>query len=164
MGFNRTRTSQLCAPIVYITAALLIGLAGSAHAADTVQVVHARKLHFKALGRADHFLRDQLHRSSQNWHWIGVYAKQIAVLSKDLPTWFPAGSGQGHGVDTRASRAIWKKPAAFARAAHRMTIVADRITVDAAKHNVNALAFDDRALGHSCDSCHRAFRTRRHWW
>ena len=164
MGFNSFLASHLRVAIVWISAALLMSLAGGAHAAGIASIVHARKAHFKTLGRTDRFLRDDLHRSPPHWHRIQVHAKQIALLAKELPTWFPAGSGQGHHVDTEASRAIWEKPAAFARVAQRMTISADKITRDADDHNLNALAFDARRLGQSCASCHRAFRTRYHWW
>lgn len=164
MGFNRTRTCRLRNQFVWITAALLMSLAGGANATGIAQIVHARKEHFKTLGRTDKFLRDEMHRSPPDWHWIQVYAKQIAVLSNDLPTWFPAGSGKGHGVATRASQEIWAKPAAFAQAAQRMKVSADDLTRDAAKHDLHALAFDARKLGQSCGSCHRAFRTRSNWW
>lgn len=164
MAFNRTRTSRVRVPFLCITAALLMSLAGGANAADLAQIVHARKEHFKELGRNDKFLRDEMHRSPPDWHWIQVYAKRIDTLSNALPNWFPAGSGKGHGVATRASQEIWKKPAAFARAAQRMKISADNITRDAAKHDLHALAFDARKLGQSCGSCHRAFRTRSNWW
>ncbi|AOU96994.1 hypothetical protein BI364_02305 [Acidihalobacter yilgarnensis] len=164
MGFNSFRSCRRRVPLVCISAALLMSLAGGANAADITQIVHARKAHFKTLGRNDKFLRDEMHRSHPDWHWIGVYAKQIAALSNALPTWFPAGSGKGHGVATQASREIWEKPTAFARAAQRMKISADNLTRDAAKHDLNALAFNARKLGQSCDSCHRVFRTRSSWW
>ncbi|OBS07955.1 hypothetical protein Thpro_022205 [Acidihalobacter prosperus] len=164
MRLNSFRTRHRRIPLACISAALLMSLAGGAQAADVAQIVHARKDHFKALGRNDKFLRDEMHRSPPDWHWIQVYAKQIAALSNALPTWFPAGSGKGHGVATRASREIWAKPAAFARAAQRMKISADNLTRDAARHDFNALAFDARKLGQSCGSCHRAFRTHSSWW
>ncbi len=164
MGFNSFRTCHLRALLAWISVALLIGFAGGANAAGIAQIVHARKAHFKTLGRTYKLLRDQIDRSHPHWRMVQVDARQIAVLSNSLSTWFPAGSGKGHGVGTRASREIWVKPAAFAQATQRMRISAQNLTRDAADHNLHALALDTRRLGQSCASCHRSFRSRSNFW
>ena len=164
MDFNGFRTCRLRDPLLWISVALLMGFAGGANATGIAQIIHARKVHFRTLGRTDKLLRDQMDRSHLNWRLIQVDARQIALLADSLPTWFPAGSGKGHGVGTRASREIWAKPAAFTQAAQRMRISAQNMTRDAADHDLHAFALDTRRLGQSCDSCHRVFRTHSGWW
>ncbi len=164
MGFNGFRTCRLRDPLLWISFALLMGLAGGANATGIAQIIHARKVHFRTLGRTDKFLREQMDRSHPNWRLIRVDTRKIAALADSLPTWFPAGSGKGHGVGTRASPEIWAKPAAFAQAAKRMQISAQNMTRDAADHDLTALALDTRRLGQSCGSCHRGFRTHSNWW
>ncbi|MHB1869982.1 MAG: c-type cytochrome [Steroidobacteraceae bacterium] len=144
--------------------ALVIGAAGSASAAGIAQIVHARQEHLRTMGRLAKSLRDQIWRSHPNWNVVVNDANEIEQLASALPRWFPAGSGKGHGIKTRASAAIWAKPQEFAQAAQRLLKSSQDLAGAAARHDRRALALRSRELGRTCGSCHREFRARSSWW
>ena len=151
-------------PIVLIAALLATGATGCAGAAGLPQLVHARQAHFKSLGRSLKSLRDQIRRSQPDWSIVAADTDRIQHLAGALPTWFPAGSGKGHGVKTRARAAIWAHPRAFAQAARTFLSRAQGLTQAAGGRDRRALALRARALGQACGSCHRRFRARHSWW
>ena len=160
---SRRRTSL-------IGAALLIGIAASASAADhpgpaaVAQIVHARQDHFHALGKATKSLREQIGRANPDWTLVAADANQIEHLAAALPTWFPAGSGQGHGIKTKARAKIWAQPQAFASAAKTLAARAQALAQTVASHDPGALRLRARALGQACGSCHHRFRAHSSWW
>ncbi len=159
-----TRKGTFRPLMLLIAAALVIGAAGSAGAAGIPQIVHARQIHFKTLGKTAKSLRDQIWRSHPNWNVVANDANQIERLASALPSWFPAGSGKGHGIRTRASATIWSQPQQFARAARRLFNRAKDLNQAAAGRNLRALRLRIRALGQACASCHRRFRAHSSWW
>ncbi len=164
MRFIAISHGGLRRPIVLIAALLAIGAAGIAGAAGLPQIVHARQAHFKSLGRSLKSLRDQIRRSQPDWSIVATDADRIQHLAAALPTWFPAGSGKGHGVKTRARAAVWAHPRAFARAARIFLSRAQSLTQAAGGRDRRALELRARALGQACGSCHRRFRARHSWW
>lgn len=151
------RAAMLCA-------LLMAGIPNNAGATDLPQIVHARQEHFRSLGRTSKWLRDQIERSQPDWNRAEYDARRIQKLATALPRWFPAGSGRGHGVKTRARRAIWAHPRQFAQAAQLLFDRAQNLSRAAASHDRRELMVRARALGQACASCHRRFRTRHSWW
>ena len=147
-----------------VGAVLLMGAVASAGAAGALEVIHARQHRLHSLGREFKSLRDRAGDSHPNWSAIAGEANDIERLAAALPGWFPAGSGPGHGVKTRAAAAIWAQPKAFARAARTFLNRARDLQQAAARHDRRALAPRARALGEACGSCHRRFRARGSWW
>jgi cytochrome c556 len=164
MRFIAIKNSSGRRPVLLLGALLAIGIVGSAGATGLPQIVHARQAHFKALGRATKALRDQIRRSHPDWSLVASEASRIERLASALPSWFPAGSGKGHGVRTRARAAIWAHPREFARAARTLLNRAQNLTRAAASHDARALASNSRTLGQACGGCHRRFRARSSWW
>jgi cytochrome c556 len=164
MSINSVRSGTIRWGMLVVCAALMIGAAGRANATATAAIVHARQDHFRMLGRTAKSLRDQMWRVEPDWNLVARDVSEIQRLAKALPTWFPAGSGQGHGVKTKASAVIWTKPQAFTQAAQRLMNDAQTLAQAAASHDVRALRVRERALGRACGSCHRQFRARRSWW
>lgn len=156
--------TRLARRVLLVGAALMLGAAGSASAAGIPQIIHARQANLHRMGRLAKSLRDQIWRSRPNWGIVVSDANQIEQLAAALPNWFPAGSGQGHGIKTRASAAIWAKPQAFAQAAHRLLASSQNLAAAAARHDRRAMALRSRELGRACGSCHREFRARSSWW
>jgi cytochrome c556 len=147
-----------------IGAALFICAAGSACAAGVAQIIHARQRHFHQLARTAHSLRDQIDRSEPNWAVITADANRIDHLASALPSWFPDGSGRGHGVDTRARTVLWTHPREFARFARRLLRRAQNLRQAADSHDLQAVRLGAKRLGQGCDSCHRRFRRSSNWW
>lgn len=147
-----------------ICAALLIGIAGSAHATGIAQIIHARQNHFHQLGRTANSLRDQIGQSRPNWAVLTADANLIDHLASALPSWFPAGSGKGHGVDTRARAAIWIHPREFAKFARQILRRAQNLKQAIGSRDLGAARLRARKLGQGCDSCHRRFRGNSSLW
>lgn len=164
MSFTSIAIGGIRRRIILIGAALTMGAVGSAGAAGLPQIVHARQNHFRALGRLTKSLRDQIDRSRPNWRVVSSDTRRIERLASALPDWFPAGSGKGHGIKTRARAAIWANPREFARAARALLDRAHGLTQAAARHDLRALRLRIRGLGQACDSCHRRFRAHSSWW
>ncbi|MBW4052543.1 MAG: cytochrome c [Proteobacteria bacterium] len=164
MRFIVTPNGGLRRPMLLIAAMLAIAATGVAGAAGIPQIVHARQAHFKSLGRNLKALRDQIRQSHPNWGMAAADANRIERLAAALPTWFPAGSGKGHGVKTRARAAIWSNPRQFAQAARIFLNRAQNLTQAAGGRDRRALGLRARELGQACGSCHRRFRARRSWW
>lgn len=164
MRFIATPHGGFRRPMLLIAALLAIGATGVAGAAGLPQIVHARQARFKSLGRSLKSLRDQIRHSQPDWSIVAADADRIERLASALPTWFPAGSGKGHGVKTRARPAIWSHPRAFAQAARIFLSRARSLTQAAGSHDRRALGLRARALGQACGSCHRRFRARHSWW
>jgi cytochrome c556 len=164
MSRSPARKGSLRPRMLLIATALMIGLAGRAGATGVPQIIRARQGHFKTLGRAAKSLRDQIWRSLPNWNVVTNDTHQIERLAAALPSWFPSGSGKGHGVRTRARAAIWSQPRLFARAAQRFLNRAKGVDQAAASRNLRALRVRIRGLGQTCASCHRRFRAHSSWW
>lgn len=153
-----------------IGVALLIGVAASAGAtgnpspAQIAQIVHARQDHFHALGKATKSLREQIGRANPDWPVIAADTTQIEHLAAALPTWFPAGSGQGHGIKTKARAKIWAQPQAFAAAAKALSSRAQDLAQAVAGRDPRTVRLRARALGQACGSCHHRFRAHSSWW
>ncbi len=144
--------------VMVLAAALSLAVAASAGVIDARQTVKARKEHLKALGKSMKSLRDEAGSWHPNWASIENDAAAVAKGAAALPTWFPAGSGRGDGVKTKALAAIWLKPADFQNASRAFATQADNL-VDAAKtQNVALVRRQAKAVGRTCGGCHRRFR------
>jgi cytochrome c556 len=157
---------RLARPMHALAISALLAVSAGAHAgtASLQQIVHARQEHFHMLGRTAKSLRDQIVRSHPDWTVVSDDAHRLQQLAAQLPSWFPAGSGQGHGVKTRARALIWRDPRAFARAAHALFSRARDLSRAAATHDRRTMLLEFRALGHACGSCHSRFRAHGSWW
>jgi len=146
-----------------IGAALIIGAAGAAGATGVAPIIHARQRHFHELSRTAHAFREQIGRSHPNWAALTAEASRIDRLASALPSWFPAGSGKGHGVDTRARALIWTHPRQFARFARAFLRRAQNLKESVRSRDLRAVRLRARRLGQSCGSCHRRFRGSGSW-
>ena len=147
-----------------IGTALIICAAGTAGATGVATIIHARQRHFHELSRTAHALRDQIDRSHPNWAAVTADARRIDRLASALPSWFPAGSGKGHGVETRARTVIWTHPLQFARFARQLLRRAQDLKESIDSRDLRAVRLRARRLGQSCGSCHRRFRGSGSWW
>jgi cytochrome c556 len=92
------------------------------------------------VSRTDHLTRD---------------AAALAELTRDIPTLFPEGSGDG---DTRALPDIWADWAKFEEAAKTTHERAQELAAVAEGGDVAAVGPALGALGKACGGCHKPFR------
>jgi cytochrome c556 len=121
-------------------------------------VIKARQAHLKEMGGAMKAIGDQLKSGAVDNAAVTTAAGKIDLLAKDLPSWFPAGTGPEAGVKTAAKPEIWAKPADFKAAADRLADEADKLVAVAAMGDAAAIGGQLQATGKACGSCHKQFR------
>jgi cytochrome c556 len=138
------------------------GLNAAPPAPDAVQkVVDARVAHYKEINKAAKAIHDEFGQPQPNLANVGDNARVIEALAKQIPTWFPQGTGQQPGVKSEALPVIWQqfptfrqRAAGLAGAAHQLAAVAGSGNLDATK-----AAFGN--LGAACKACHDTFREKK---
>jgi cytochrome c556 len=131
-------------------------LAQSARSAE--ESVAFRREHFRQVGGAFKAVNDEVRAGRPDLHRLHANAQTLARLSGDLPTWFPAGSGVGNGLRTRAKAEIWSNSVGFAERAGAFRAAAQDLSNAAAGGDIVAIRTQTRALGARCASCHTDFR------
>jgi cytochrome c556 len=137
---------------------LALALAPAAAMANAAAAIEARQANFKAIGRANKAIQDELKKPRPSVEVIRENAAALERAAQQIPRGFPAGSGPEAGVKTEALPAIWRDPQGFSEAAGR-NLAAVRALRAAAEAGdlarVRAAAGD---VGPTCKACHDRFR------
>jgi cytochrome c556 len=144
----------------------VIGLAaaGAALAQDAApttpggKAVLARQAHYKDLGQAFGGLNGELRKETPDKAGIAAGATTAAALAKELPSWFPKGSGPEAGVKTAAKAEIWTDAAGFAVAAGKLADETAKLQQVATAGDLDAIKAQARATGGACKNCHDTYR------
>jgi len=146
--------------MLVLTAALVLpGVSGAAYAQLSVQeVIEARHNGFQETGAAFKSINDQLRSSTPIKFVIQRAARTIVTSAHAIADWFPAGSGPGPGLDTKARAGIWTDAAAFQAAQANLIREADLMAAAAAGDDFARMRAQARAMGGACSACHRQFR------
>ena len=153
---------------VFLASFVVIGSAAfgqlMAAAPDPVavqKVVDARVAHYKEIGKAAKGIKDELAGSQPNLSTVRASAAVIEALAKQIPGWFPNGSGAQPGVKTEALPTIWQQTPLFRQRAAGLAGAAHQISVAAATGNVEATRAAAGHLGDACKACHDTFREKK---
>jgi cytochrome c556 len=141
-------------------AALALGAAGAALAADMTSVIQARQAHYKEIGKASKGIYDELNKPTPQVSVIQGYAHQLDTLAPQISSWFPVGSGPESGVKTHAKAEIWSRPAAFKSAGDGFAAAAHHFDATAAAGDVGAIRAEYPSLTKTCGTCHTQFRAK----
>jgi cytochrome c556 len=96
---------------------------------------------------------------SKDYVAIETKAKDLMGSSDRIVGSFPKGSTTGK---TRATAAIWEKPDVFAKDAKALGAAASELADAAKAKNDDAIAVKMKALGATCDTCHKEFRAAKY--
>lgn len=122
----------------------------------------ARHENFEAMGDAFKSINDELKGQAPDAQKVRTAAATVALKAKDLPTWFPAGSGPADGMKTDAKAEVWTKAAEFSDQATKFLGAADKLltSADAFASGQPVAALQDavKEAGGSCKSCHEKFK------
>ncbi|MEM7569186.1 MAG: cytochrome c [Pseudomonadota bacterium] len=132
---------------------------GAASAGEGVAaIMEARHEAFEKLGKTFKTISDQLRSGSPDLSIVQPAAASVPEITKDMETWFPAGSGPESGIKTDALAAIWEKPEEFAAkiAAHKTA--AASLGAAAGTGDIGAITAAFKATGATCGSCHDSFK------
>jgi cytochrome c556 len=146
--------------------ALTAGLmpAAGAIAQDTApttpggKAVVARQAHYKDLNKAFGAIGAELRKDAPDKAAIAANATAAAGLAKDVPTWFPKGSGPEAGVKTAAKAEIWTDAAGFEAAATKLRDETAKLQQAATGGDIDAVKAQFRATAGACKNCHDSYR------
>lgn len=145
-------------------AVLGLAVAGAALAQDAAlstpggKAALARQAHYKELAKAFGALNGELRKDAPDKALILANATTAAALAKDLPSWFPKGSGPEAGVKTAAKAEIWADAAGFAAAAGKLADETAKLQQAATAGDLDAIKAQARATGGACKTCHDSYR------
>ncbi|MGH7009358.1 MAG: c-type cytochrome [Caulobacteraceae bacterium] len=154
------RSTRSIAFAVGLAASLAAGLALAA-GMDASQVVKQRQAHMKAMGAAGKALVDQLRSGKPDPSIIKAQSAKIDASARDLPTWFPVGSGPQPGIKTRALAKIWSDPSGFRNDAHKLALAAAAMDASADQGDMARFGASFKQVGQACDSCHKEYRAKK---
>lgn len=124
---------------------------------DMRAAVRARHGDLNALLAAYKMVNAQLKQDAPNLGAIRAAADRMGALGRQLPAWFPPGSGPEAGEETKAKPDIWRRPAEFQARAADLDAAVDRLKAAAASGQVAAIRREQREVSTACTACHRAF-------
>jgi cytochrome c556 len=155
------RFSDRMRGVLLVGAALLIPIGFSAaQQLGAADVIKARQEHLKAIGKAAKEISDQLKSGAPDKAVVLSGATTIDKALKELPTWFPKGSGPEAGVKTAAKPEIWAQPEEFHKAYDTAQAAADKFVQVAAAGDPSATGTAFMSLGMACGGCHKPFRVK----
>jgi cytochrome c556 len=136
-------------------------MAASPDPAAVQKVVDARVAHYKEIGKANKAIRDELGQSQPNLATVQSNARVMEALARQIPSWFPSGSGQQAGVKSEALPVIWQQLPAFKRRAADLASAAHQTADAAASGNLDATKAAAGSIGGACKGCHDTFREKK---
>lgn len=148
----------------FVGAAFMLSV-GFAAAEDpgVTDIIKTRQHKLKDIvGKDAKEISDQLKSGSLDKAVIQSDAAEIDNTLKDLPTWFPKGSGPEAGVKTAAKPEIWEQPDEFHKAYQDAQAAADNFAKVAAASggDLSAVGPAFMTLGRACGGCHKPFRVK----
>ena len=92
---------------------------------------------------------------SKDYATIETKAKDIMGTADKIPSLFPKNSDKGK---TKATAAIWEKSDEFAKHAKNLSKASGELASAAKSQDEAAVGTKFKALGETCNSCHKEFR------
>jgi cytochrome c556 len=144
-------------PTLALAAVLAVAPTASVSQSRAAAEIKSRQASFKQLGAAYKAVNDELKKDAPDSRVIAANAARMNALSRQLPRWFPRGSGPEARVKTGARSEIWSDAAAFAAAAQALQTQTARLQ-QVSHGDLTAVRAQARATGGSCKGCHDRFR------
>jgi len=125
------------------------------------RIVDTRVAHYKEIGKANKAIRDELGQSQPNLATVQASARVIEALAKQIPSWFPKGTGQQPGVKSEALPIIWQQAPVFRQRAAGLAGAAHQLAAVAATGSLEATKTASDNVGAACKACHDTFRQKK---
>jgi cytochrome c556 len=122
--------------------------------------IRLRKDGFETILKLSRGIYDELKSWSPDRQLIRDDAARLAGLTRQIPTWFPSGSGQESGARTNARPEIWRNADDFRRKADALITAAAKIDQAAKSDNFDAIKSNRSALVETCQDCHASYQSR----
>jgi cytochrome c556 len=132
-------------------------------AVDPHAAITRRQDGMKQIGRTFKGINDQLKTSAPDAQALKLGSAQLAQLARQVPSFFPAGSGPGTGIKTEAKADIWARPADFHAKAVALADATHALADAAAKSSDPAVLTPlVHQVGGACKACHETYKTEDH--
>jgi cytochrome c556 len=140
---------------------IALGAAGTlAWAATPAETITARQDAYKAVGRSNKAVRDELQKSEPDIAVIRTNAVTLHQSARRTGQLFLRGTGQETGIKTAALPIIWTQFPDF-RGKHIQFVNAARGVERASRgDNVDAIKAAMQTLGGTCKGCHDVYRAK----
>lgn len=147
---------------ILVAGAALIVSGGHLSAADPspAEVIKARQEKLKDLGEQMKAIGGQAKSGTLDRKVMADAAAKAVAYAKELPTWFPKGTGPEAGVKTAAKPEIWSQPDDFKAAAEKLPPEVDMLAEVVANGDKGAIFTQLQATGKACQGCHKQFRVK----
>jgi cytochrome c556 len=147
--------------MIALTAALALGgMCTLAWAATPAETVIERQNVYKAVGRSNKAIRDELQKPTPSLAVIRTNAAILHRSARRTGQLFSRGTGQETGVRTSALPNIWTQFADF-RSKH-IQFVSDARDVERASrgNNIDTVKVAMQKLGGNCKGCHDMYKSK----
>ena len=145
---------------VFAVGVILAGAGAAAAGMTGAQAAKARGQHMKAMGGAAKAIREQLKTGAPNAAVIKAQSAKILAGAKDLPTWFPAGSGKSAWPKSRALPVIWTDPSGFDAKARVLLVAAEKLDAVGQPGDADAVGAAFKEVGAACKGCHEKYQEK----
>jgi cytochrome c556 len=147
---------------VFLAATTVTGTGGLAWAQDPspADIIKMRQKDLKELGGALKAIGDQLKTGMPDKAITVPAANKALELSKELPNWFPKGTGPEAGVKTAAKPEIWSMPDEFKADADKLAPETTKLAAIVETGGVPSIGAQLQATGKVCGACHKEFRLK----
>ena len=125
------------------------------------KIVDARVAKYKQIGKANKAIKDELSQAQPNLANVQANARVIEALAKQIPGWFPHGTGQQPGVNSEARPIIWEQVPTFKQRAAGLAGAAHQVAAVAGTGNLDATKAAVANIGLACKACHDTFREKK---
>jgi cytochrome c556 len=125
------------------------------------KIVDARVARYKQIGKANKAIKDELAQPQPNLANVQANARVIEAFAKQIPTWFPHGTGQQEGVNSEARPIIWEQIPTFKQRAAGLAGAAHQVAAVAGTGNLDATKAAAANIGLACKACHDTFREKK---
>ncbi len=144
--------------------ALIAGLAialtaGAALAYDAASQIKDRQAGMKQIGGNMKGLYETL-SGDKDPAKLKAHAANINNLARQVPSWFPAGTGPSSGEKTKAKAEVWTDPAGFKAASAEFATQAARLNAAAQAGDAAKVQEAFGAVRGTCKSCHDKYQAK----
>ena len=143
-----------------VCGAVLLAGATAAEALQGVAAAKARMGHMKALGKASKAMFEQVKSGAPDMAVVKVQAADIALASREMPSWFPPGSGQEAEPKSHALPVVWTDHAKFETKAKALAEAAAKLDAVAQAGDTAGVGPAFHEVGAACKGCHDTFRAK----
>ena len=128
------------------------------HSSEIAELIESRQASLKEMGGAMKSIRRSIRGGEADNEELVSAATLLMTKAKELPDWFPAGSGPDSGLETDALSYIWENEEKFTSAAELLITETSTLSELAEAGDTTAMGKQLLQVKDACSNCHKSFR------